>query len=183
MATDKTSAPSKTVHLSQHKGETHSFPFTPEDCQHVDDCANASLERLYQTFSASARRWELIVYPSLFMFVILAAYGFYLIYSLTKDAHVMAEQMVTITSNMSNISRGMLTVSGEMGTVATEMRAMNTEVATASASTEQMVANMQAMNGSMAAMTGSIDHMRYSMAVMNNSVSRPMSFMNSFMPW
>ena len=39
------------------------------------------MDRLSAAFETSARRWELIVYPSLFAFVILAAYGFYLVFS------------------------------------------------------------------------------------------------------
>ena len=52
-----------------------------------------ALERFAKSFEASARRWELIVYPSLFAFIILAAYGFFLIYSLTEDMHTLAERM------------------------------------------------------------------------------------------
>ena len=44
----------------------------------------ASNDRLAQVFESSARRWELIVYPSLFAFIILAAYGFYLIFNLPR---------------------------------------------------------------------------------------------------
>ena len=47
--------------------------------------ANAGYARLSEVFESSARRWELIVYPSLFAFIILAAYGFYLIYNLARD--------------------------------------------------------------------------------------------------
>ncbi|MGB5640738.1 MAG: hypothetical protein WBM63_16620, partial [Sedimenticolaceae bacterium] len=52
--------------------------------------ANAGYDRLSEVFESSARRWELIVYPSLFAFIILAAYGFYLIYNLAKDVHYLA---------------------------------------------------------------------------------------------
>ncbi len=39
-----------------------------------DARANAfAVDRLSQAFETSARRWELIVYPSLFAFIILAA--------------------------------------------------------------------------------------------------------------
>ena len=37
------------------------------------------LERFARSFEISARRWELVVYPSLFAFIVLAAYGFFLI--------------------------------------------------------------------------------------------------------
>ena len=39
----------------------------------------ACLDNFSRTFEASARRWELVVYPSLLAFIVLAAYGFFLI--------------------------------------------------------------------------------------------------------
>ncbi|MFN2168328.1 MAG: hypothetical protein ACK2U9_18960, partial [Anaerolineae bacterium] len=57
----------------------------------ADSQLNAyAIERLSQAFETSAKRWELIVYPSLFAFIILAAYGFYLVFSLAKDIHYLA---------------------------------------------------------------------------------------------
>ena len=55
-----------------------------------------AIDRLSQTFETSAKRWELIVYPSLFAFIILAAYGFYLVFSLAKDVHYLA---ISVDSN------------------------------------------------------------------------------------
>ena len=45
----------------------------------------ACMDKFARTFEASARRWELIVYPSMLAFIVLAAYGFFLIYTLTGD--------------------------------------------------------------------------------------------------
>ena len=45
-------------------------------CDSTEARLNAfAIDRLSQSFAASAKRWELIVYPSLFAFMILAAYG------------------------------------------------------------------------------------------------------------
>ena len=54
------------------------------------DCSGMVLAEFAKSFDKSARRWELIVYPSLFAFIILAMYGFFLIYSLTQDIRTMA---------------------------------------------------------------------------------------------
>ncbi len=43
------------------------------------------MERLADTFESSAKRWELIVYPSMVAFIVLAVYGFYLVYTLSRD--------------------------------------------------------------------------------------------------
>jgi hypothetical protein len=120
------------------------------------------LERLADAFLASAKRWEMIVYPSLFAFIILAGYGFFLIYSLTKDAHTMAQDMATISVKMDSISQNMVL--------------MTQTLDSQNAAMSEMVVSMRGMNLS-------INQIRYDMSIMNQSVSRPMSFMNSFMPW
>ena len=51
----------------------------------IENSIGESLDKLASGFTESARRWEMIVYPSLVAFIILAAYGFFLIYSLTSD--------------------------------------------------------------------------------------------------
>lgn len=133
-----------------------------ENCEHAEECGTSQLERLATAFMASARRWELVVYPSLFAFIILAGYGFYLIYSLTQDAHAIAEDMTQISRQMETVSRNMVLMTQLMDN---QSSAMN-----------EMVVSMRGMNVSM-------NQMRYDMSIMNQSVSRPMSFMNSFMPW
>ena len=59
----------------------------------VEHVLSESLDELTKTFTASARRWQMIMMPSLFAFIILATYGFFLIYSLTKDVGSMATEM------------------------------------------------------------------------------------------
>jgi len=49
--------------------------------------SDASMDKFARVFAASAKRWEVVVYPSLLAFIVLAAYGFYLIYSMTSDVH------------------------------------------------------------------------------------------------
>ncbi|VAW55258.1 hypothetical protein MNBD_GAMMA05-2376, partial [hydrothermal vent metagenome] len=48
------------------------------DKAYVSDKPTDPLERLANTFDSSAKRWEMVVYPSLFAFVLLAGYGFFL---------------------------------------------------------------------------------------------------------
>jgi methyl-accepting chemotaxis protein len=132
------------------------------EAKSMEDCMGRSMETLSQAFTASARRWEMIVYPSLFAFILLAGYGFYLIYSLTQDAHHMARNMQDISDNMVVISERMIAVSQNTDKQAAAMH--------------EMVVNMHNMNVSM-------NQMRQDMSVMNYSVSRPMNKINSFMPW
>ena len=82
---------------------------------------DTGLERLSAAFESSARRWELIVYPSLFAFIILAAYGFYLVYSLAKDVHYLA---ISVDSNLTVLAGNMQSVSENMGQLTANVRSM-----------------------------------------------------------
>ena len=79
-----------------------------------DRCLEESLETLSAAFTASARRWEAIVYPSLFAFILLAIYGFFLIYNLTSDVRRVADSMDHIVVNMEEISVNMKVMSNNM---------------------------------------------------------------------
>ena len=149
-----------------------------------------SIDRLSEAFENSARRWELIVYPSLFAFIILAAYGFYLVYSLAKDVHYLAisvdSNMTVLASNMQSVSEDMhhlqanvRTMSNNVQSMAVNLSDINRNVSTL----EPMLTNMNSMDRSIQAINYATHNMRNDMAVMNHSVSRPMSFMNTFMPW
>ena len=131
----------------------------------IEDCIGQSLDQLANGFTESARRWEMIVYPSLVAFIILAGYGFFLIYSLTKDVHLVVEDMHKITTSMERIVVN-------MDTVSKNMVVMTQTVDSQSASMREMTYHVRGMNMSM-------NKMRYDMS----NVSRPMSFMNDFLPW
>lgn len=146
--------------------------------------ANAfAVDRLSQAFETSARRWELIVYPSLFAFIILAAYGFYLVFSLAKDVHYLAisvdSNMTVLASNMQSVSDNMVQISKDMRGITASVDSMEVHVR----ALEPMLTNMENMNESMRSMTFTTATMRDDIGIMNRSISRPMSFMNGMMPW
>lgn len=130
-------------------------------CDHMAD--------LNKTFAASARRWEMVVYPTMFAFILLSAYGFFLIYSLTNDVSSVASEMHAISTNMEKVV-------GHMGSVSNNMIVMTHTL-------ESQSQTMQEMNTHVRNMSVSVNMMQHEVAVMNNSVSRPMQFMNTFMPW
>ena len=135
----------------------------------VEHVLSESMNELTKTFTASARRWEMVVYPSMFAFIILAVYGFFLIYSLTNDVSQVATEMSAIGKNMQGIVVHMDSVSRNMVVMT---QTMDTQTMT-----------MKEMNAHVHNMSMSVNQMRHEVAVMNNSVSRPMQFMNSYMPW
>ena len=159
-------------------------PKAPENSQ------EHSIDRLSEAFENSARRWELIVYPSLFAFIILAAYGFYLVYSLARDVHYLA---ISVDSNMTVLASNMQSVSQDMHHLQSNVHTMSTNVQTMAANLtdinqnvstlEPMLTNMNSMDRSIQSINYATHYMRNDVAGMNHSVSRPMSFMNTFMPW
>ncbi len=137
--------------------------------KNLEESLCENLELMTTSFSQGAKRWLSIYYTSMFAFVLLASYGFFLIYSLTTDVRRVADNMDQIVVSMSQISTDLDTVSnnttGMINTMTTQSKYMH-----------EMVYYMRDMNVAMA-------QIRYDMSVMNNSVSRPMQFMNTFMPW
>jgi methyl-accepting chemotaxis protein len=142
-----------------------------------------AIDRLSQAFETSAKRWELIVYPSLFAFIILAAYGFYLIFSLAKDVHYLAisvdSNMTVLASNMQSISDNMGQMSANVRTMAVGVDSMARDVSTL----EPMLTSMETIDKALQHMTLTTATMRDDMSIMNRNISRPMSFFNNFMPW
>lgn len=214
------------------------------------------MERFVESFQKSSQRWEIVVYPALFAFTLLAGYGFFLIYNLTSDmstmAHSMDENMgehmsemtdsignlakqirimsVTIyeiseklnplpdmsrhiskmdqsiqnmrdsTENMSRKLDVMPPMLQHIGDMNTSMKAIESSVQTMTVNTSAMskeletmtpllrnIENMETsiahMNQSVHILSVSIDQMRIEMSTMNQSISRPMSFFNSYAPW
>lgn len=145
-----------------------------------------SMDRLSLAFETSARRWELIVYPTLFAFILLAAYGFYLIFSLAKDVHFLAKSVDTnmnlMSSNMRSMTDSVGQLSANVRTMAVSVDSMAQDVRTL----EPMLTSMDSMEESMKAMTVSTHYIQRDMRGMNSNmrdVSRPMTMWNSFVPW
>ena len=170
--------------------------------------ADLGMDRFARIFEASARRWELIVYPALFMFIILAAYGFYLVFSLTEDMHTlaknvdanMAENMRSMSANLNLLSRNVALMSDRVSEMSLNMESidenttvMNDYMADISsqmntltpilANMEVMTRSIQNMDGTIRVITANTGIMSRDMSIMNQNVSRPMGVFNSFMPW
>ena len=150
-----------------------------------------SMDRFVRIFEASARRWELIIYPAMLAFVLLAAYGFFLIYTLSKDVHALAismdpemgkhlrhisESFNYLSENMHTMTRRIYHMSESMETMADKMGAMDYM--------EPMLINMygitrsaESMNQYLHTITQSMDAMSYDIGDVSNSM-RPIGRMN-----
>jgi hypothetical protein len=137
----------------------------------------ACMDKFANSFEASARRWELVVYPSLLAFIVLAAYGFFLIYTLTNDVGRLANSMETVVTamnevatDMNNVSRNVTLISDNLGTIAVDAN-------DGADNMKHMVNHMGNINKTMGVMTVPIYHMRNDMSNMNHTMhdtARPM---------
>ena len=155
-----------------------------------------AMDRFVSVFEASARRWELVIYPAMLAFVVLAGYGFFLIYTLSKDINTLAQGMdPEMGKHLSHISESVIYLSENVRTMTRRVYHMSESVETMAdrmvslEHLEPMLNNMQgmnqsigAMNRNMSSMNMSLDAMRYDMGDMSHSLE-PMGDMNSFMPW
>lgn len=159
------------------------------------------LEKMAERFDKSAQRWELVVYPAMFAFVLLASYGFYLVYSLTQDMHVLARSMdQSVSYNMDHMSESMSSMTANIAQLTEEMKSISSDVNQIADNTNDMntyldvmktdmgdisvkLNTLRHMNHAMGAMTTNTGIMSMDMNKMNKNVGRPMSMMNSFLPW
>lgn len=208
-------------------------PFLPvgkyDEC---NDCSGKVISEFAKSFDKSARRWELIVYPSLFAFIILAMYGFFLIFSLTQDIRIMASSidpqmgfnMGSLASNVGMLSNNVELMSTHLEYISDNMETMSVDMQNMADNIEQMSGKVSLMSGSVTTMEASILGMSKSILEMNstmggmarqlntltpmaqnlqgitqavhsmtgavhvmsydmNGATRPMSFINRFMPW
>lgn len=154
-----------------------------------------AMDRFVSVFEASARRWELVIYPAMLAFVVLASYGFFLIYTLSKDVRTMAQGMdPQMGEHLSHISESVIYLSENVRTMTRRVYRMSESVETMAdrmvslEHLEPMLNNMRGMNYSMgdmyqnmSSMNMSMDAMRYDMGDMSHSM-RPMGDMNNIIP-
>jgi len=155
-----------------------------------------AMDRFVRAFESSTRRWELVMYPAMLAFGLLAAYGFFLIYSLSKDVGIMAQAMdPELGKHLSEISESVIYLSENMRTMTRRVYHMSDSVETmadkmeAMEHMEPMLANMYGISHSMDSMNKeaytmilSMYGMRYDMGEMSHSM-RPLGSINNIMPW
>lgn len=135
-------------------------------------------------------RVELVVFPALFAFVILSAYGFYLIYNLAKDVHFLA---VSVDSNMTILAGDMQSMASNMGEMTANVRTMAVtmdNIDDTVGTLKPMLTNlnnmdqtMQSLNQGVHTISGSAYNMGRDMNYMNHNVRKMSNPVSMFMPW
>ncbi len=158
---------------------------------YVSDKPTDPLERLANTFDSSTRRWEMVVYPSLFAFVLLAGYGFFLIYRLTHDIAILSQSVthmaVIVSDAMPRMTKDLGTMTGSIDNMTGNIDGMTTEIVSMSNqmnSLTPMSNNIKSMTHNIGSMNRSVYGMQRDMHGMNRTVSSgPFGMMNDIMPF
>lgn len=183
------------------------------------------LAGLLRAIERSNRRWQIVVFPALFAFSILAIYGGFLVFQLEGHVHRMtnsiegnmdavADRMTQVSMNLDELTGSVKNISvnldeltgtvrsmGDtveviavqvqtMGPILESMEGINANLASVerrmhsiSGNVENMNKQLYAMTNLMGSMSAATQHMTHSVSGMNQSFGRPLSFLNSFMPW
>lgn len=135
----------------------------------------------------SNKTMQMLVYPAMFAFVILAAYGFYLIQSLSSDVHKMANTIADMTSsvetNMDTISGSMQNMTGDVNHLVSTIKSMSGDIGSMNDNTRVMVDSIGGMKSATYDMAASTNNMQRDMWSLNQNISTPLSMMNKFLPW
>lgn len=154
------------------------------------------LGRFCQAFERSARRWEMIIYPAIFVFLITTAGAFFFVYSLTRDMRAMAErvqpevgqQLDRVAASVQQLAASIDRMSQNVDIMRSRMDAMSKDFNTVSKHMAHMEVlpalekQMTQMNVAIYAMAYNTESMRWSVQTMSRTM-RPMSFMSGFIPW
>ena len=130
---------------------------------------------------------QMLVYPAMFAFIILAAYGFYLIQSLSSDVHKMSNTMASmagsVAKNMDSISGTMTGMSTHMDKLVVTTQSMSGDIGSMNNNTNAMVSSIGGLKSATYDMAASTNNMQRDMWSLNQSISKPLGFMNNFLPW
>ena len=196
--------------MSQNQDKSNT-DISEDEQRYLEQTALLGLEYVLsdfvKQFQKSARRWELMAYPAMVVFGLLAISGFWLIYSLTQDMHTMsgsidpemAQNLGTMSENISALNHTIADMNSTIDHMTTTVIAINNEMAEMNTAIkgmkvdtgnmahrlnamDPMLINMAEMNQSMKAMTWTTGVMSQDMNKLNRDMGRPMRFMNNFLP-
>ena len=126
--------------------------------------------------TVAMRTIRLIVYAGMAGFLLLAVYGFLLIYRLTTDVHAMVAQSQVMTQQMQAMTRSMANMNQNISTMSSDVGAMSVDLG-------EVNVTMSAMLGDIRRMSNSVTLMQHSARNLDQSMSPMMNGFNSMMPF
>lgn len=126
--------------------------------------------------TVAMRTVRLVAYAGMVAFVILAVYGFFLIYRLTTDVHVMLGESQKMTQQMQAMTRSMVNMNQNISVMSENIDGMSADMG-------QMNVTMTEMNTSVVRMQTAVTLMQHSATNMDRTISPMMGSLNSMMPF
>lgn len=161
----------------------------------------AAVEQLAEAMTGGIRKWEKVLYPMMVAFIILAIYGFFLIYQVVMDMKRISNNMITMTRavvTMTNtLNLNMSKVDAQMAAINLTMDRMRKRLDTISTDTRNIAAVMPQLHQEFASMNYTISHLNHrvsglqqsadtmarSLWELDQNISEPMNSLNSIMPF
>ncbi len=144
-----------------------------QDVQHVQEEADEAIHAI-ESFEV---RWKFVVFPALVAFVILASFGFYLIFGIL---HRMDSLSTDVGKMTQVIERAFPIITDDMHqmtqAVVISIPALQKDVAVMSAEVKQM-------SSATTSIATSTQNMGQNMWEVNKNISTPLSIMNTMIPW
>ncbi len=161
----------------------------------------AAVERMADAMTGGIKKWEKVLYPMMIAFIILAVYGFILIYQLANDVKrisdnmlVMTRAVVTMTNtlnvNMGKVDAQMSAINLTMDRMRRTIDNINKDTAVISDVMPSLHNQFASMNATMtrldervATIQTAADTMARSLWELDANISEPMNSLNSMMPF
>lgn len=159
-----------------------------------EDEEKQDVDKKLSSFEA---RWKFLVFPAMIAFVILAGFGFYLIYGMlqrmedlaadvNRMADVVGETMPVMQGGVVSMSSRMQWVGEDLDRMTAHVARMSDVVSNTMPNMEQRVGDMSNNINNMTYATSSMANSTHSMGQniwnMNRNVSKPLSIMRKMMP-
>ena len=149
--------------------------------QKLIDEGNAEAAETLETLEV---RWKYAVFPAMIAFIVLAAFGFYLIYGmlqrmedLSRNVSRMAE---VIQVSMPSMQKNMIDMSGDIHQLNTTIQQ---NFPTLEKSVSTMSNDMRTMSYSTNSMALTTHNLSSNVWELNRNMSKPLSVMNNMLPW
>ena len=134
-------------------------------------------EETAQVLENFETRWKYAVFPAMVAFALLSSFGFYLIYGMLQRMESLSQDV----HRMTNI------IEQSFPAVAADVHQLSASISTTMPKLEsnvtEMSAEMKNMSTSTSSMAYSTQNMGYNLWEVNKNISKPLSVMNSVMPW
>lgn len=143
-------------------------------------------------------RWRYAVFPAMIAFVILAGFGFYLIYGMLQRMEDLAvdinEMAKVMRDSLPVMQGGVVGMSSRMQWIGEDLHGMREDVSQLSTVIQNTMPNMEGKVGDMSENISNMTYATSSMATttqnmgqnlwnMNRNISKPLSMMRKMIPW